>query len=156
MWKDLLTFYKGMELASQTVIVAMAVGSIVGLAVAILFGIHGKPSLTAYTIDIFGISSQAFISYTLVALLALFFILLSGISFLVRDYAFPLAHPLIFLTELFIFGVLPTAMFVYMGRLRGAPNALNTWPKIVVLMVKFSLTHLLLQTSGYYSGIFKT
>lgn len=145
-----------MELASQTVIVAVAVGSIVGLAVAILFGIHGKPSLSAYTIDIFGVSSQAFISYTIVALLALLFVLLSGVSFLVRDYAFPLQHPMTFLLELFMFGVLPTALFVYMGRLRGAPNALNTWPKILALTIKFSLTHLLLQTSGYYSGVFKT
>ena len=83
-------------------------------------------------------------------------ILLFGLlvaSLYVRDYKYIALHPLYFFIELFLIGVIPAFLILIFIKTRNLAVHEAFWWALI-LMIKFSLLHALLQLSGIYTLYF--
>ncbi len=143
-----------MEGVTKELGISVGVGLLLGVALTHIFKLYSRPTVSKYTLSIFGVSSQAFITYAILAVVSLLAILLSGISYIIRDIGFILESPYAFAIECIIMGLAPALAFLAVGYIRGSPETLGTPFKFSLLALKFAISHVLFQTSGFYSAIF--
>jgi hypothetical protein len=90
---------------------------------------------------------------TLAVIIAAFF-LLAVVSGLIRDITYPTKSPVKFAVEVLLMGLLPALVFLLMAIFRGYPINSTVLEEFGMLLAKFSILHVLLQFSGFYSFVF--
>jgi hypothetical protein len=141
---------------SQDLYVSLGIGATVGIAILIAFAIYGGRAATASTIahTVFGTSVHNFVEQFFVSLIAMVFIVLSALAFIVRDGKFPVEHPWEFAIETLAMGFVPAILFLGSTYLRGAKRTFGTLAAFLVLVAKCGIGHVLLQYAGVYSAVF--
>jgi hypothetical protein len=134
--------------------IAVIVGTVLGLLASAIFGIYSKTTADSYSRMIFGISSYDFVFDGLILILIPSFMILTTLSFMIRDLWYPINFPGNFTIETLLMGFLPAFVFLLMPLFRGYTYTRETIFEFVILVVKFGLLHVLLQFSGFYSSIF--
>jgi hypothetical protein len=130
------------------------VGALLGITVSVIFGVFSKAGANAYTRTLFGLSSSNLITDGIVLLMVATIVFLTGVSIVVRDGAYPAAHPFYFTTETLLMGFLPAIPLLLMTVFRGYPIGLKSMMEFAILVTKFAGLHVLLQYSGFYSTVF--
>jgi hypothetical protein len=134
--------------------IAAFVGLGIGIVFSLIFGIYSKSTATSYARSIFGLDSTTAITYGVIGLVVASVVFLATVSALVRDLAYPNAHPWLFSTEVFLMAIPPAIVFLMMAKFRGYPITTTTWEEFAILAGKFGLLHVFLQFSGFYSNVF--
>ena len=129
-------------------------GGVIGLILSIVLGIYSKPTASKYSYAIFGTSSTTLLKNMTVFSAAFAIAILAGFSFLIRDTEFPTEHPFLFTSEVFVAGLVPAAVLLYMTYVRGKAFTPNTAIDFTLLTTKFALAQVLLQFSGVYGSVF--
>lgn len=94
-------------------------------------------------------------SYSLLVYLLVSFIVLLVASIIVQDVDYPSKHPIKFIIELFMMAIAATFPFTYIHWLRNGGSYTKYVFPYSVLVIKFTVFHLLLQFSGFYTRLFK-
>lgn len=134
--------------------IALLIGSILGIALSIVFGVYSKATAESYVRTLFGMSSYNLIVGGLILVVSVIFLFLATISGVVRDLKYPSAYPGRFTLETLLMGFVSSAVFLIMAVLRGYPITMSVLEEYAVLVAKFGGLHVLLQLSGFYSNIF--
>lgn len=77
-------------------------------------------------------------------------VILTVFSVLVRDIAFPKAHPFAFAIETIALGILPALPIFVLAHYRGVTRG-HAWVLFASLAAKLVVVHLLFQFSGFYT-----
>jgi len=133
---------------------SIIIGVGVGVVLSVIFGVYSKSTANSYTRNIFGMSSNALITDSIFAIVAASFVVLTAVSIMVRDLAYPISKPWNFSLELFLMAGLSSSVIFIMAVLRGVPITGTTFMEWGVVLAKFGVLHLLLQISGFYSFVF--
>ena len=104
--------------------------------------------------SLFGMSTYDVIFGGIIFIVVTSFVFLASISGIVRDLAYPIGKPINFTIETLLMAFLPASVFLIMVPLRGYSISASTFEEFTVLLMKFGVLHILLQFSGFYSGIF--
>ena len=132
----------------------VAFGIIISIIISTVFGIYSKSTASPYTRTLFGVSSNDLIFGLMVLVIVSTFFVLSVVSGLIRDLTFPTNNPIKFTIETLVVGIIPSLIILLMTILRGYTITNVTAGEFMILVVKFSVLHILLQFSGFYSSIF--
>ena len=139
---------------SENILISGGVGAAVGLVLSILFGIYNKKTADSTTKDIFGITSQSFITQITISALSVLIVFLSTMCILVRDGKYPSENPIRFTIETLAMGLIPALLFLGVIYSRVGTLGSNAIFKLAMITIKCGLGHVLLQYSGYYSAMF--
>ena len=134
--------------------IAVIVGSLVGLALSVVFGIYSKATADSYVRSVFGVSSYDLIFDGIIFIVIASFVFLATVSGVVRDISYPTNRPVHFTIETFLMAFLPASVFLMMIPLRGYRITPSSMEEFFVLVAKFGILHILLQFSGFYSNVF--
>jgi len=132
----------------------VAIGIIISIIISTVFGIYSKSTASPYTRTLFGVSSSDLIFGLMVLVIVSTFFVLSVVSCLIRDLTFPTNNPVEFTIETLVVGIIPSLIILLMTILRGYTITNVTAGEFMILVVKFSVLHILLQFSGFYSSLF--
>ncbi len=138
----------------DTLYISALVGLGIGIIFSFIFGIYSKSTATSYARSIFGLDSSTVIGYAVIGLVVASIVFLATVSALVRDLAYPNAHPWLFSTEVLLMAIPPALVFLLMSKFRGYPITSTTWEEFALLAGKFGALHIFLQFSGFYSNVF--
>lgn len=129
-------------------------GIVISIIISTVFGIYSKNTATPYIRTLFGVSSNDLIFGMMILVILSTFFVLSVVSGLVRDLTYPTKNPIEFTIETLVVGIVPSLIILLMTVLRGYTITNVTAEEFMILVVKFSLLHILLQFSGFYSSVF--
>lgn len=138
----------------DVVIVCVIIGVVLSAVLSTVFGVYSKATATPYIRTLFGMSSIDLISGVTLAVIIAAFFLLAVVSGLIRDLTYPTKSPLKFAIEVLLMGFLPALVFLLMAVFRGYPINSTVLEEFGMLLAKFSILHVLLQFSGFYSFVF--
>jgi hypothetical protein len=130
-------------------------GLIIGTALSYFLTIHSTKTASAYSYAIFNTDSIYIIKYFAIITVAFSIAFMSVFSALIRDLDYPTQNPIYFTVETLFAGIVPALLLFLMTYLRKKPFTESTAIDFTILVIKFSLVHILLQFSGVYSSIFK-
>ena len=139
-----------MDLIWIFLLVGLGLGSILSL----IFGLFSNAGDARYSRSIFGIQSTELITSTVILIVGASLVFLSVVSFLIKDVAYPQKSPLHFTIETLMMGLSSSSIIFLMTYFRGYSFTSNTVEEFFILFLKFSILHILLQFSGFYSYIF--
>jgi len=134
------------------VIVPSIIGAIIGIILTVLYDKYGI--VKSYQVNLFGINSNSLITGVVIFILVCSFVVLSGISVIVRDIGYIVKEPLQFTIELLAMGILPTLAFIVVMYYRTGKITSRRILESVALLIKFAGLHVLLEISGYYRYVF--
>lgn len=134
---------------------AVVFGIITGLLVSMTFHMYSKRTTDEYTRLIFGVNSTSVIKNLLVMNILFLTVVFGWLSLFIRDVKFPSDHPLLFLWETFLVGVIPASTVFIVYYLRHIPLGRDSVYGFIVLVVKCMLAHVLFQVSGVYTSLLK-
>jgi len=134
---------------------AILLGIVLGVIVSVTFNIHSKRGTDVYTHIIFGMTSTALIKNLLLILVLFMIVVFGWLSFLVRDTKFPMEHPMTFLVETLLVGILPALTLFVVYYIRKIPLGKEGVLGFGAIALKCVVGHLLLQFSGVYSSLLK-
>jgi len=134
---------------------AVLFGVITGLLVSMVFHVYSKRTTDTYTRMIFGVSSSSVIKNLLVFNVLFLVVVMGWLSLFIRDLTFPTEHPLRFLIESILVGVIPASTLFIIYYIRNVPLGRDVLYGFLVLVFKCILAHVLLQVSGVYSSLLK-
>lgn len=96
----------------------------------------------SYTVQVYGFIALLIVGYAVLVLLSIY----------VKDFAYPKAHPFKFAFETLLIGAGLALPFYYFGIAREL-SMKETHYIVLGLFVKFVTLHVLLQFSGFYTGL---
>jgi len=134
------------------VLVPSIIGAIIGIILTVLYDKYGI--VKSYQVNLFGINSNSLITGVILFILVCSFVVLSGISVIIRDIGYIVKEPLQFTVELLAMGILPTLAFIIVMYYRTGNINSRRILESVALLIKFAGLHVLLEISGYYRYIF--
>ena len=134
--------------------ISVLTGLAIGIVMSVLFGVYSKSSADAYSRMFLGVSSNDMVFYIILIVLIPTFLVLSTLSIMIRDLAYPISMPVNFTIETLLMAFLPSVVFLLMPYLRGYNYSSHTMIEFLVLVIKFGALHILLQFSGFYSSLF--
>lgn len=134
--------------------ISVIIGLAIGILVSVLFGVYSKSSADAYSRMFLGMNSHDMVFYLIIIVLIPTFIVLTTLSVMIRDLAYPISMPVNFTIETLLMAFLPSFVFLLMPYLRGYNYTSHTMVEFLVLVIKFGVLHILLQFSGFYSSLF--
>ena len=100
-------------------------------------------------------NSNNIIFYGIIIIIVIAVIYLSILSFINRDFDYPINHPFLFTLETLLMSVGIGSIVFFMAWGRNAINY-DTFIQFVVVVLKFGILHILFQFSGIYSYILGT
>jgi hypothetical protein len=139
-----------MDLIWIFLLIGLGLGSILSL----LFSLFSKTGTTTYSRTLYGIESTELITNIIVMFIGASLIVLSVVSFLVKDVTYPQRSPLYFTIETLLMALLSSVIIFLMTYFRGYKFTISTIEEFFILFLKFGILHILLQFSGFYSYIF--
>jgi len=125
-----------------------------GSIVSVVFNIYSVSSANKLSYSLFGVDVVSFITTGTLFFIGLIVAFLSGCSILIRDLAYPKAHPIKFTIETLSMAVFSSVVVFIMTVLRGYTINSYTWIEFTALFVKFGVLHILLQFCGVYTLLF--
>jgi len=134
---------------------AVLFGVITGLLVSMVFHVYSKRTTDTYSRMIFGVSSSSVIKNLLVFNILFLVVVMGWLSLFIRDLTFPTEHPLMFLIETILVGVIPASTLFIIYYIRHVPLGRDVLYGFLVIVFKCILAHVLLQVSGVYSSLLK-
>lgn len=134
---------------------AVVFGIVTGLLVSLTLQMYSKRTTDEYTRLIFGVSSMTIIKNMLVFNILLLTVIFGWLCLFIRDVKFPSEHPLLFLWETFLVGLLPASTVFIVYYLRHIPLGKEGFYGFLVLILKCMLAHVLFQVSGVYTSLLK-
>jgi hypothetical protein len=134
--------------STYTFVIATIIGLALGGLLSLLFGRLAVPADT-----VFGISIGELIANVVLVAVVGGIVFLGYVSMVVKDTAFPYAHPWLFLLETIIVGFLPASIIYVITDIRdnGKLDLTSLNREFVLLAAKFGVFHLLFQFSGLYT-----
>lgn len=93
-------------------------------------------------------------SYSLIIYIVASFIILTAVSFIVKDIDYPKRHPEKFIIETIIMTFIATFPYTYIHWSRNGGRYQKYILSHGLIMLKFGVLHLLLQFSGFYTRLF--
>lgn len=144
----------GASSLTAPLLISLGVGAVLGLLIIIAFQIQTKTGATTLSKSFFGIPPVLLLNNLMITLLVIAFIVLSAMSFVIRDVGYLLAHPLAFTGELLLMAVIPAALFLGLWWFRAGRLDPSAIPWFLGMCLKFGISHLLFQFSGYYTGFY--
>lgn len=126
-------------------------GVVVGLIVSLILHMYSRQK--SDTRIEFG--SKTIIQNMLVLNVVFLIVVFGWFSLFVRDVTFPSEHPLLFVIESLLAGILPASTLFFVYYLRNIPLGKNAVYGFFLLVLKCILAHVLLQLSGVYSFLLK-
>jgi len=104
--------------------------------------------------DIFLVAnSNNIIAYTLIGVIVVAFTYLTFLSIIIKDIAYPMAHPYLFTLETLLTSIGPSAVIFLMAYGRSKITT-ATLLEFGIMVLKFGLLNILLQFSGFYTYAF--
>jgi len=100
-------------------------------------------------------NSNDIIFYGIIVIIVIAVIYLSILSFIIRDFDYPINHPFLFTLETLLMSVGIGGIVFFMAWGRNSINY-DTFIKFLVVVLKFGILHILFQFSGIYSYILGT
>ena len=134
------------------VVVPSIVGAIIGVILTVLYDKYGK--VNTYDITLFGVNSNSLITGVILFILVCSYVVLSGISVIIRDIGYIVKEPFQFTMETLAMGILPTLAFILVMYYRTGKITSRRIIESIALLVKFAGLHVLLEISGYYRYVF--
>jgi len=134
------------------VLVPSIIGAIIGIILTVLYDKYGI--VKSYQVNLFGINSNSLITAVILFILVCSFVVLSGISVIIRDIGYIVKEPFQFTVELLAMGILPTLAFIIVMYYRTGNINSRRILESAALLIKFAGLHVLLEISGYYRYIF--
>lgn len=134
------------------VLVPSIIGAIIGVILTVLYDKYGI--VKSYQVNLFGINSNSLITGVILFILVCSFVVLSGISVIIRDIGYIVKEPFQFTVELLAMGILPTLAFIIVMYYRTGNINSRRILESVALLIKFAGLHVLLEISGYYRYVF--
>lgn len=139
-----------------TFIIAAAVGLALGGILSLLFGRFALPTKIPFEFTIGGIRTDVLLTNVILIAIIGAIVFFSYVSIIVRDTAFPTAHPWLFTVETLLVAFIPASVIYVMSDFRDNGvfdfNKLNR--EFLFLATKFGIFHLLFQFSGVYAYLF--
>ena len=130
---------------------AIIVGVVTGLIVSLALHLYSRQ--TSDTRIEFG--SKTIIENMIVLNVVFLVVVFGWFSLFVRDVTFPSEHPLLFMLETLLAGILPASTIFFVYYLRNVPLGKHALYGFILLVLKCMLGHVLLQLSGVYSFLLK-
>lgn len=139
-----------------TFFVATLAGLAIGGVLSLLFGRYALPTKIPFEFTIAGIPTAVLLTNLVLIAIIGAIVFFSYVSMVVRDTAFPAAHPWLFAIETAVVGFVPASVIYVMSDFRdnGLPDATPPNREFLLLAGKFAIFHLLFQFSGLYSYLF--
>ena len=134
------------------VLVPSIIGAIIGVILTVLYNKYGI--VKSYQVNLFGINSNSLITGVIFFILVCSYVVLSGISVIIRDIDYIVKEPFQFTVELLAMGILPTLAFIIVMYYRTGKITSRRILESVALLIKFAGLHVLLEISGYYRYVF--
>jgi hypothetical protein len=97
-------------------------------------------------------NSNNIIFYGIIVIIVIAVIYLLILSFIIRDFDYPINHPFLFTLETLLMSVGISSIVFFMAWGRNAINY-DTFMQFLVVVLKFGILHILFQFSGIYSYI---
>jgi len=139
---------------SDTFFIAIGVGGGLGLILSFLYWFFNKSSSNNLVRTIFGISTYSFLNAITLTLASILLVVLAVVAGIVRDGEYPYKNPIHFTLEVLASAFVPALLFLGIAWSRGNLKSFNTLEKFLIIVLKFALTTVLLQYSGYFSHVF--
>lgn len=141
---------------TYTFILATVVGLAVGGLLSLVFGRYALPTRIPFEFTVGGFSTGVVLTNLLIIVVIGAIVFFGYVSMVVRDTAFPQAHPWLFLVETLVVAFVPASVIYVMQDFRddGNFNMSQLNKEFVFLAAKFGVFHLLFQFSGMYSYFF--
>jgi hypothetical protein len=133
---------------------SLIIGILFGLVLSLIFGIYNKQLAGSAVRNLFGLSTNTWITDVIILIVAGSFIFLATLSIINRDLTYPIKTPINFTLETLLMAFLPSLIIFAMTLLRGYKINSQTFEEFTLLVAKFGLLHILLQFSGFYSYVF--
>lgn len=142
---------------TDTFIIASMFGVLLGALLSYIFGSVALPTKIPFEFTIAGLSSSLILANILLAVIVGAIVFLGYVAAIVRDTAFPAAHPWLFLAETAGVAFIPASVLYIMSHVRttGVIDITDLNVSFLLLAAKFGIFHLLFQFSGVYSYFFK-
>jgi hypothetical protein len=134
------------------VVVPSIIGAIIGIIFTVLYDKYGI--VKSYQVNLFGINSNSLITGVIFFILVCSYVVLSGISVIIRDIDYIIKEPFQFTVELLAMGILPTLAFIVVMYYRTGKITSRRIIESIALLIKFAGLHVLLEISGYYRYVF--
>lgn len=141
---------------NYTFILATAIGLAAGGILSLIFGRYALPTKTPFEFTLAGFRVGVILTNLLIIISVGAIVFFGYVSMVVRDTAFPHAHPWFFFLETIAVSFIPASMVYVIQDFRedGHIALSNLNKEFIFLAVKFSIFHLLFQLSGMYSYFF--
>jgi hypothetical protein len=133
---------------------SLIIGILFGLVLSLIFGIYNKQLAGSAVRNLFGLSTNTWITDVIILIVAGSFVFLATLSIINRDLTYPIKTPVNFTLETLLMAFLPSLIIFAMTLLRGYKINSQTFEEFTLLVAKFGLLHILLQFSGFYSYVF--
>jgi hypothetical protein len=139
-----------------TLFIAVAIGLGLGGLLSLLFGRLALPTKIPFEFTIAGYNTAQLLTSLLLTTVVGAIVFFGYVSVVVKDTAFPAAHPWLFLIETLIVSIIPASVIYVMTDFRdnGVINFWSVSREFLLLATKFGIFHLLFQFSGVYSYFF--
>ena len=104
--------------------------------------------------DIFIVAnSNNIIKWSIIGMIIIAFSYLVFLSIIIKDIAYPMAHPYLFTLETLLMSVGTGAIIFLMAYGRNKISS-STFLEFGIMVLKFGLLNILLQFSGFYTFVF--
>lgn len=139
-----------------TFFVAAVSGLALGGLLSLIFGRFALPTKIPFEFTIGGYSTGVLLTNLVLMTLVGAIVFFGYVSMIVKDTAFPSAHPWLFLAETAIVALIPASVLYVMADFRdnGALDFSTLNKEFLLLAAKFGIFHLLFQFSGVYTFLF--
>jgi hypothetical protein len=139
-----------------TLFLAAAGGVALGGLLSLLFGRLALPTKIPFEFTIAGYSTSFLLTNLVLMTLVGALVFFGYVSVIVKDTAFPSAHPWLFLIETAVVAFVPASVIYVMADFRdnGTLDFSKLNKEFLLLATKFGLFHLLFQFSGIYGYLF--
>lgn len=141
---------------TYTFVLAAVVGLALGGLLSLAFGRLALPTRIPFEFTIGGFSTGVILTNLLIVVVIGAIVFFGYVSMIVRDTAFPQAHPWLFFVETLVVSFVPASVIYVMQDFRddGDFNLSKLNREFLLLAAKFGVFHMLFQFSGMYSYFF--
>jgi hypothetical protein len=138
---------------TYTFILAAVIGLALGGILSLLFGRYALPTKIPAQFTIGGFPVGELLANLIIVGVVGSLVFFGYVSMVVRDTAFPAAHPWLFVFETLLMGFIPASVvYVLMDfRDNGKVDLSSLNRDFILLAAKFGILHLLFQFSGVYT-----